>query len=102
MRRSRLLEGGNFFPEVATAAGLVLLTPVFSCIGPFAIVLMLPGNWRLLAFVMPVLGMACLAGALVSFSGRSRPRHNMHECPSCGYDLTGVEADHCPECGSPR
>lgn len=34
---------------------------------------------------------------------RSRRLHGPGKCPSCGYDLRGLQpGSHCPECGSPQ
>ncbi len=30
-----------------------------------------------------------------------RDRKGQSKCPDCNYDLTGLETDHCPECGRP-
>jgi tRNA(Ile2) C34 agmatinyltransferase TiaS len=48
-------------------------------------------------------GMAAAAvttSMLLLASLREDARHHVKRCGRCGYDLTGVPGDRCPECGS--
>lgn len=54
-----------------------------------------------LALLAAVLAFAALAFMALRDALRSIV-HPLGCCSSCGYDLTGLKADACPECGSPR
>ena len=43
-----------------------------------------------------------IAALLTLCAQKTVRTHIAHLCQSCGYDLTGIDADKCPECGSSR
>lgn len=47
-----------------------------------------------LAVVLPIVGAVVAVRA-----GRLHRRHARGACLACGYDLRGIDADRCPECG---
>lgn len=53
----------------------------------------------------PVFAVIALPGAIAyALSRRGRPLFGFrgeNDCGSCGYDLTGLTPDACPECGRP-
>ncbi len=49
----------------------------------------------LFGIVATVFGVLSLLGARYTW-----PRENMRVCHTCGYNMTGVKSDCCPECGS--
>ncbi len=55
---------------------------------------------------VPFVAAVVLPGAILfGLSRRGRPLLDLWRddaCPNCGYDLTGLTIDHCPECGRPH
>jgi hypothetical protein len=88
----------GFLPPGWNAAGLVwppefLGLPTWSADGPF---------WLLsINLCWPVAIMAALFGASVLFWKRNCASSEAAHCPTCNYDLTGIDGV-CPECGSER
>lgn len=70
--------------------------------------ILIPYAVRPLPFVVNVMLLTLAWAIVISLLanawrfGHGMLRSRRGQCPACGYDLAGVQADVCPECGAPR
>ena len=60
--------------------------------------------WLLTGMLGAIFLLLLVRPMLRLFAGQASPRHMYIYrglCPGCGYDMTGVAARSCPECGRP-
>lgn len=104
-------EKGEYLRELLTADRYTVSmpwTPVVASYGPFFLASYhrdafgLPGKWCTTAggpiWILLPLGVWPVCAWVVR-RGRLWRRTRRGWCPGCGYDLHGVSADRCPECG---
>jgi len=93
---------------VLVAAVFVVATTLFSILGTPRL---LTGGQPVFGWVDPVVAgaAAAIASAPLTFvicavmpGSNIGRRFDESKCPRCDYDLTGVDTDRCPECGSAR
>ena len=84
------LVATTLFAALGTPRPFNMGGPVFGWLDPVIAGAMVALSTTPLAFVFAVLR----SGAEVG------PRFDDTKCPDCEYDLTGLDSDRCPECGS--